>query len=91
MYAAVAILLLMACKSSIYIPTADNVSKNANLTQLEQGRQLYINKCSSCHMLVEPEKFNKAEWTGWVDRMAPKAKISAEEKALILAYVTKGK
>lgn len=84
------IALIVACKSVLYVPTEANVSKNANLVQLQKGRELYINKCGSCHTLFAPEKYNKTEWAKWVNRMAPKAKLSEEQKLLVQAYLTKG-
>ena len=84
------IVTLVACKSALYIPVAENVTKNANIDELVKGRASYIDKCSSCHSLYLPEKFTKEEWAKKVDKMAPKAKITNQEKQLILAYVTKG-
>ena len=84
------IVMLVACKSALYIPVTENVAKNANIDELAKGRKLYVANCSSCHALYLPEKFTKAEWTKNVDEMAPKAKITDKEKQLILAYVTKG-
>jgi cytochrome c5 len=84
------IVTLVACKSALYIPVAENVTKNANIDELVKGRASYIDKCSSCHSLYLPEKFTKEEWAKRVDKMAPKAKITDHEKQLILEYVTKG-
>lgn len=86
----VLVFVLIACKSALYIPSAENTSGKANVEELQKGRALYINKCSSCHALHLPEKYTKNEWIGWVNKMAPKAKITDEEKELIQAYVTKG-
>ena len=73
-----------------YVPSEANVAKNTDIASLQKGRELYINKCASCHTLYAPEKFNKTEWNKWVDKMAPKAKLTQEEKVLVKAYVTKG-
>ena len=82
--------VFIACKSVLYVPSEANVAKNADIASLQKGRELYINKCASCHTLYAPEKFNKTEWNKWVDKMAPKAKLTEEEKVLVKAYVTKG-
>jgi cytochrome c5 len=84
------IVMLVACKSALYIPITENAAKNANIDELIKGRALYVVSCSSCHALYLPEKFTKAEWKKNVDEMAPKAKITDREKQLILTYVTKG-
>ena len=84
-----AIIVLFACKSALYIPTKETVGEQANLETLKNGRTLYVNKCSSCHALYLPEKYSKKEWIKWVNNMAPKAKITDQEKELIQAYLTK--
>jgi cytochrome c5 len=82
--------MLIACTSALYLPSKENVASNANIEELQKGRALYVNKCSSCHSLYLPEKYNKAEWSKQVNKMAPKAKITDQEKELIQAYLTKG-
>ena len=84
------IVAIYACKSVLYVPSSDNVAKNADVAKLQKGREVYIGKCASCHALFPAEKYNKAEWTKWVNKMAPMAKITTEEKELIQAYLTKG-
>ncbi|HLP04320.1 MAG TPA: hypothetical protein VK152_02720 [Paludibacter sp.] len=90
-FAAIGTSLLIACSSALYIPSKENVASNANMEELQKGRALYVSKCSSCHTLYLPEKYNKAGWAKWMDSMAPKAKITDREKELIQAYLTKGK
>ena len=55
---------------------------------IEMKGALYAASCVRCHKLVEPSKFTKDEWVGWLDKMAPKAKITAEQKAQIYDYVS---
>ncbi len=86
----VLIVVLFACKSVLYIPTSENTATGADIAKLQHGRELYINKCGSCHTLFAPEKYNKTDWEKWVNRMAPKAKLTEEEKTVIQAYLTKG-
>jgi cytochrome c5 len=88
--AVIGISILIACSSALYMPSKENVAANSNIEELRKGRALYVSKCSSCHTLYLPEKYNKTEWAKWVDRMAPKAKITDQEKELIQAYLTKG-
>jgi cytochrome c5 len=88
--AGIVLITLIACNKSQYKSSETNVVKNTNSNYLQQGEELYTNKCGKCHKLFAPEKFNKKDWTKWVGTMAPKAKLTAEEKAKVLAYVTKG-
>ena len=57
-------------------------------TPIAMGKTIYESKCGKCHKLFEPKKFNAAQWTKWVDRMAPKAKLTPEEKELVYNYLT---
>ncbi|MFZ4583013.1 MAG: hypothetical protein ACOYM7_10230 [Paludibacter sp.] len=84
------IVVIAACKSALYMPSSNNTAKGADISKLQQGRELYINKCGSCHTLFAPEKYNKTDWAKWVNRMAPKAKLTEEQKVLVQAYLTKG-
>lgn len=59
----------------------------ASVTLAQKG-ELYAASCVRCHKLVEPSKFTKEEWVGWLDKMAPKAKITPEQKAQIYDYVS---
>lgn len=85
-----AAIVLFACKSALYVPSKETIKADVNIETLKKGRALYVNNCSSCHALYLPEKYSKKEWIKSVDDMAPKAKITNEEKELILAYLTKG-
>jgi mono/diheme cytochrome c family protein len=79
---------LAACKSPLYVPTEDNAKKaNAPLSKLTEGRTVYTSKCGSCHKLYNPTEFNAKRWNRYVEKMAPKAKLTAEEKDKVLAYV----
>lgn len=84
------VIVLIACKSVLYVPSKSNVASTANVDSLTKGRALYISNCSSCHTLRIPERYTKKEWIAWMEKMALKAKINDQQKELILAYVTKG-
>jgi len=88
--AAISVSIFVACSSALYMPSKQNIAKNANVEELQKGRAIYVSKCNSCHTLRLPEKYSKTEWAVHLDKMAPRAKITDEEKRLILAYVTKG-
>jgi hypothetical protein len=85
-----AAIVFFACKSALYIPSKETVKADINIETLKKGRTLYVNNCSSCHALYLPERYSKKEWVKWVDDMAPRSKITNEEKKLIQAYLTKG-
>lgn len=68
-------------------PAAKISAEAATAVTMEQKHALYAASCVRCHKLVEPSKFTKEEWVGWLDKMAPKAKITPEQKAQIYDYV----
>ncbi len=81
---------LVSCSSPLYAPTKDKMPATANIEELKKGRQLYVSKCSSCHTLFLPEKYDRKHWTEAVSNMQQKAQISDDEKNLIIDYLSKG-
>lgn len=55
---------------------------------LERGRELYVARCSGCHPLHPPATQPAARWATVLDQMAPRARLSAEERDLVLRYLT---
>ena len=85
-----AVLFALSCTSSLYIPTADPQAKANNLSELQEGRRLYIAKCGGCHTLYLPEKHTKQEWQVTINNMATRAHLESLEKIRIFNYLTKG-
>jgi cytochrome c5 len=54
----------------------------------KKGKEVYEAKCGRCHDLKTPDTYNEVRWVKIVDWMAPKAKLDAAEKEVVLAYVT---
>jgi mono/diheme cytochrome c family protein len=77
--------------SSLYTPTAADVTAKASLVDLQQGRSLYINNCGRCHGLYSPDSYTSTQWTGIIKNMAGNTALSASEILLVSKYVTKGK
>ena len=76
--------------SSLYTPTNANVTANATLQELQQGRALYISNCNSCHALVSPDNYTPAHWKSVVSSMAPRTGMSTSEILLVIKYLCKG-
>lgn len=85
------VVLVYGCVTALYIPNETQVTANASLKDLNDGRTAYINKCGGCHTLFVPEKYSANEWDKWVTKMESKAKITPLEKEQILNYLTMGK
>lgn len=75
---------------SLYTPTTTDVTANATLAELQQGRSLYIAKCESCHKLYSPDDFSVTRWKSILSQMTPKTNMSDSEVTLVTKYVCRG-
>jgi PBP1b-binding outer membrane lipoprotein LpoB len=97
LFAVGSLLLLNSCSKntntsdSYYTPTAANVTPNATLAELQQGRDLYLGKCGACHQIYSPDSFNASNWQNILSMMAPRAGLSSANSTLVYKYVTRGK
>ena len=87
----IALLLVasVACTTQLYTPTEANVNKvePASLAELQQGHDLFKNKCGKCHKLPKPVSHSKDEWVKILGKMAPKAKLDTDQANLVFKYV----
>jgi hypothetical protein len=86
-----------ACKKdstnpgALYVPTEADVTANATLQELKDGRDLYIANCGDCHSFYLPENFNASQWSGIIASMAPRTSLNSTQVLLVKKYVNKGK
>ena len=91
---ATAFLLVAAC-ARIQMPTAtpqDAQRASAQwpgttVSQLNEGRSLYIARCSSCHQPVQPEALDPDEWPEQIDEMKARSKLDDAQATLIERYL----
>jgi mono/diheme cytochrome c family protein len=76
---------IYGCSRQLYIPSSTDATKQAELLQ---GRKLYVGHCGSCHNLHLPKEYTADQWKKNVDEMQGKAKITDNEKMLIIQYLT---
>lgn len=88
-------LIIFACshktKSTVTkteVATEKTESATVSNAQFMVGKTVYEAKCGRCHKLFSPTKGNMSQWTGWIDRMAPKAKLTDEEKQQVTDYIS---
>ena len=55
--------------------------------QMAQGKSIFDNKCGSCHEYREPAEFNVPSWDKVLPDMCHKAKLTAEESAVLHAWI----
>lgn len=76
---------------NLYVPANSDVTANATLADLQQGRSIYVSKCNSCHGLYSPDSYSVNQWKQILSSMAPKAGLSSSENQLVTKYVCRGK
>ena len=77
-------------QGKLYTPTAADVTANATLDELKQGRALYVANCGECHYLYSPDDFPASSWGSILSRMGPYTPMSQDEIKLVKEYVTRG-
>lgn len=85
--------LLFSCSKKATMPKAtEEVKKTEEIVDLPssvvEGKKLYENNCANCHKLFPANKHDKTGWSKTLERMAPKAKITEEQKTLVYNYLT---
>ena len=86
--------LLVACART-QLPSATPVDAQrasvkwpgTTVSQLNEGRQLYLSKCSSCHQPVQPGSIAPSDWPQHVDEMKTRSKLDKHEAVLIERYL----
>lgn len=92
---AVALLALVAACGRPRMPpvTAADATRASStwpeitLAELDRGRDLYIARCSTCHLPVEPTKIAPAAWPGHIAEMKDRAHLTGDEAQRIERYV----
>ncbi|MEO8167956.1 MAG: cytochrome c [bacterium] len=82
--------VLAGCVAALYTPSISDVRNDASLTELNNGRALYVAKCGSCHTLKLPSEYAPDVWQENLDEMQQRAKISDGEKSSIFKYLRAG-
>ena len=54
---------------------------------LNEGRRIFTGPCAACHAPDSVASRSLTEWRIAVDRMAPRSKLDAGERAALLAYL----
>lgn len=88
LYTAVfAMTLVYSCTSQSNVNIQGN-SYGATTEQLATAKTLYDARCGKCHDLPATTDHTAEDWKPIIERMTPKAKLTAEEGNWILAYVS---
>ncbi|MDI1355681.1 MAG: cytochrome c [bacterium] len=60
---------------------------DATMANLQKGHELFYGKCTRCHGPKNISKRSEKEWPKILDKMAPRAKLSPEDKDAVYKYV----
>lgn len=81
------LITLVSCSKG----TVSAVTETSAVSPIEynemEAANLYTNNCGSCHALQAREKYSAKQWERIVPDMAKKAKLDANQEAIILKYV----
>lgn len=91
--AALGLTLGAGCAAALPRPSPATVTRaqgrwpDSSLAQLEQGRSMFVQRCSGCHALPLPDSRTEAEWKKVMDEMAAEAKLTPDERVLVERFV----
>jgi nitrate/TMAO reductase-like tetraheme cytochrome c subunit len=78
---------LVSCsKGTVSSVTEKSIQSPIEYNETEAAN-LYTNRCGTCHKLQAREKYTAKQWERIVPDMAKKAKLNADQEAIILKYV----
>ena len=75
---------LAGCGAALPRPNASHVARlqardpHVSLGDLERGRSLYVERCSSCHTLKEPRRHSTEEWILAMQKMEVEEGVKLE-------------
>ena len=91
----VALLAIVGCAGIMELapPVGERAHQEAamldiSVGRLERGRAIYITTCTRCHSPEPVAGYTLAEWRETLPRMSERSKLTAEESAELLDYVT---
>ncbi|HEX4341361.1 MAG TPA: hypothetical protein VH062_35880 [Polyangiaceae bacterium] len=58
------------------------------MNDLSRGHDVFASRCSSCHSLPSPAAKTPDEWSGVLDEMANRAKLSTDDRELVNRYLS---
>jgi len=80
--------IMLSSSVTIFAATQnDSITNKLHADSVKTGNELYVKNCVRCHKLKDPAKYTRAQWPGLVNKMQKRAKITDEQKALILSYL----
>lgn len=76
-----------------YTPSAKQMefaqARWANTTdeEVKEGQNIYVTKCAKCHVAFDIMEFSEKKWIHEIDKMSPKAELTADEKLKLSKHI----
>jgi cytochrome c5 len=77
------LLLGAACETT----AARREAVDPTLPPQQRGKAIYETSCNKCHALYMPTSYGAEEWPFFVRKYGRKARLSPEERDLVMAYL----
>ena len=69
-------------------PKVDTLGLQQNIALLEQGRDIYINRCTKCHNAVRITRYPMKQWQDKIlPEMILESRLSPAQSKAVTAYV----
>lgn len=87
------IITIFSCSASLpeltpsQIEWASNRWPQTNISMLQEGKRIYIDKCSGCHGVKNPIHYTPIQWDSIMVKMGKKAKLNKVEYDMVSHYV----
>ncbi len=81
--------VLWGCAGGLNPKNTEKVEAAFAKYEDSDGKAIFREKCAKCHNYKLPETKTAEKWPGIMDRMARKAKLNDDQKAAVVAFVTK--
>jgi hypothetical protein len=84
---------IAGCAARLPEPSAADAERAAKtwpgttVSDLHRGKEQYMQRCSGCHGLVDPHRFEAGRWPGFVKEMSGKLSISSREVVDLTRYL----
>ncbi|WP_226063437.1 cytochrome C [Kaistella polysaccharea] len=68
-------------------PKLQTASNTVSAEYLAKGKIIFENSCAKCHDLPNASDHSAEAWTGIMNEMAPKAKLTAPQHQMVYNYI----
>jgi hypothetical protein len=73
--------------TEIQLTAAKTKFPDISLEVLKKGHGVFTGACTNCHGAKDIPSRSEEEWTSILERMAPKAELSADQKDQVWKYI----